>query len=48
MNFFEHQDRAKRKTKQLVFLLALAITSLIAITVFFFAAFIYFTGNDCD
>jgi Zn-dependent protease with chaperone function len=46
MNFFEHQDRAKRKTKQLVFLLALAITSLIAITVFFFAAFIYFTGND--
>src|SRR5690606_22292865 len=46
MNFFEHQDRAKRKTKQLVFLLALAITSLIAITIFFFAAFIYFTGNS--
>ncbi|WP_299979040.1 M48 family metallopeptidase [uncultured Pseudoteredinibacter sp.] len=33
MNFFEHQDRARRNTKKLVFLLLLAVFSLIAITI---------------
>ncbi|MCV6614884.1 MAG: M48 family metallopeptidase [Cellvibrionaceae bacterium] len=33
MNFFEHQDRAHRNTKKLVFLLLLAVLTLIAITV---------------
>jgi len=33
MNFFEHQDRARRNTKKLVFLLLLAVLSLIAITI---------------
>lgn len=33
MNFFEHQDRARRNTKKLVLLLLLAVLSLIAITI---------------
>lgn len=41
MNFFEHQDRAQRKTKQLILLLSLAIASLVAITTFLFAVLIY-------
>lgn len=45
MNFFEHQDRARRKTKQLVMLLALAVIALIAITTFAAAALIYLSGN---
>lgn len=32
MNFFESQDRARRKTGQLIFLFALAVLSLIALT----------------
>ncbi len=42
MNFFEHQDRARRNTKQLILLLILAIFSLVAITTLLFAAFLYF------
>jgi Zn-dependent protease with chaperone function/uncharacterized tellurite resistance protein B-like protein len=45
MNFFEHQDRAKRKTKQLILLLTLAVISLVAITTFFLAVFVYFTQH---
>ncbi|WP_331345431.1 M48 family metalloprotease [Cellvibrio sp. UBA7661] len=41
MNFFEHQDRAKRKSKQLILLLAVAVASLVAITVLLFATLIY-------
>lgn len=43
MNFFEHQDRARRKTNHLILLLILAVLSLIAITTLLFAAFAYFT-----
>jgi Zn-dependent protease with chaperone function len=42
MNFFEHQDRAKRKTNHLILLLILAVLSLVAITTLLFAAFVYF------
>lgn len=45
MNFFEHQDRARRKTKQLVLLLGLAVVALIAITTFAAAALVYLSGN---
>lgn len=42
MNFFEHQDRARRKTNHLIVLLILAVLSLVAITTLLFAAFAYF------
>ena len=42
MNFFEHQDRARRKTHLLIVLLVLAVLSLVAITTFLFATFVYF------
>lgn len=42
MNFFEHQDRARRKTNHLILLLILAVLSLVAITTLLFAAFVYF------
>lgn len=42
MNFFEHQDRARRKTNHLILLLLLAVLSLVAITTLLFAAFVYF------
>ena len=45
MNFFEHQDRARRKTKQLVVLLALAVVALITITTFAAAALVYLSGH---
>ena len=45
MNFFEHQDRAKRKSKQLIFLLAVAVASLVAITVLLFATLIYISQH---
>ncbi len=38
MNFFESQDRARRKTGQLIFLFALATLSLVAITNLFLIA----------
>ena len=43
MNFFEHQDRARRKTNHLILLLILAVLCLVAITTLLFAAFVYFT-----
>lgn len=45
MNFFEHQDRARRKTKQLVALLILAVIALISLTTFAVAALVYFSGT---
>ena len=42
MNFFEHQDRAKRKTTQLILLLALAVISLILVTGLLLASFFYY------
>lgn len=42
MNFFEQQDIARKKTRYLVFLLCMAVSSLIAITTLFAAAFFYF------
>lgn len=45
MNFFQHQDDAKRKTSRLVFLLIAAVLTLIAITAITIAAFMYFFGG---
>jgi hypothetical protein len=47
MKFFEQQDIARRNTKRLVLLLALAVLSLILITTLLFAFLMYFlqTGN---
>lgn len=42
MNFFEHQDRARRNTNYLILLLILAVFSLVAITTLVFATFVYF------
>ncbi|MEN0035420.1 MAG: M48 family metallopeptidase [Cellvibrio sp.] len=42
MNFFEHQDRAKRNTNHLILLLILAVISLVLITTLLFAAVAYF------
>lgn len=42
MNFFEQQDLAHRNTKRLVFLLCLAVISLIAITTLMFATAFYY------
>ena len=42
MNFFEQQDRAYRNSKYLIFLLLLAVLSLIAITTLLFGAFFYY------
>jgi Zn-dependent protease with chaperone function len=42
MNFFEQQDLAHRNTKRLVFLLCLAVISLIAITTLMFSAAFYY------
>lgn len=46
MNFFEHQDRAKRKTKQLILLLAAAVISLVVITTMLFAVVLYLSGTS--
>lgn len=42
MNFFEQQDIAHRNTRRLVFLLCLAVISLVAITTLLFATIFYF------
>jgi Zn-dependent protease with chaperone function len=47
MNFFEHQDQAKKNTNKLIALFILAVASLIAITTAVVSAFIYyFTYNN--
>lgn len=45
MNFFEHQDRAKRKTKHLIALLVLAVISLVLITCLLIASVLYFSAS---
>lgn len=45
MNFFEHQDRARRNTRHLILLLIAAVFSLIAITTLLFAVIVY-VGQD--
>lgn len=45
MNFFEHQDAAKKKTSLLILLLMAAVASLIFITVLALASILFFTGN---
>ncbi len=42
MNFFEQQDQARKKTRVLVLLLAMAVASLIAITTLFVATLFYY------
>ncbi len=42
MNFFEHQDDARKKSASLVFLLVLAVIILIAVTGIMLAVFMYF------
>ncbi|WP_039917193.1 M48 family metallopeptidase [Cellvibrio mixtus] len=46
MNFFEHQDRARRNTRYLIFLLIAAVFSLVAITTLLFATLAYFGQED--
>lgn len=46
MNFFEHQDTARRNTKRLVILLSLAVLSLIAITTALFALAMFYTNMN--
>ncbi len=46
MNFFEHQDQARRNTKGLVFFLLLAVAGLIALTILLVVAVIVFQGGD--
>ncbi|WP_370981406.1 M48 family metallopeptidase [Agaribacterium sp. ZY112] len=42
MNFFQHQDDARRKTRLLSLLLACAVLTLIIITTLFLAAFLFY------
>lgn len=46
MNFFEHQDRARRNTRYLILLLVAAVLSLVAITTLFFATFAYLSNGQ--
>lgn len=48
MNFFEHQDRARRNTNHLILLLILAVLSLVAITTLLFAAFAFFGSSQSN
>jgi Zn-dependent protease with chaperone function/uncharacterized tellurite resistance protein B-like protein len=48
MNFFEHQDRAKRNTNHLILLLILAVLSLVTITTLLFAAFAFFGSSQSN
>ncbi len=45
MNFFEHQDQARRNTGRLVFFLVLAVSSLIVMTVVAVAAVVAFKSD---
>ena len=42
MNFFQHQDDARKKTWQLIALFVLAVISLVILTSLFIASFLYF------
>ena len=45
MNFFEHQEQARRSTGRLVILFALAVGAIIAILYFFFAGLLVFKSG---
>jgi len=46
MNFFEHQEKARRSTGRLVILFALAVGAIIAILYFFFAGLLVFKSGS--
>ncbi|MDE0740692.1 MAG: M48 family metallopeptidase [Planctomycetota bacterium] len=46
MNFFEHQEKARRSTGRLVILFILAVVAIIAILYFFFAYSLVFLGQQ--
>lgn len=46
MNFFEHQDLAKRATRRLVILMTLAVMALIALTTLLFAVISFGTNTE--
>lgn len=46
MNFFEHQDLARRNTRRLVFLMVLAVLSLITVTTLLVAVVLYYFQYD--
>lgn len=46
MNFFKHQDDARRKSAQLVFLLAAAVAALIVITTLALTVLLYFLESN--
>lgn len=46
MNFFEHQDTARRNTTRLVILLSLAVLSLIAITTLLFSVAMFYVDMN--
>lgn len=48
MNFFQHQDDARKKSGLLVFLLILATTCLIVITTLIVSVFLFFTQHASD
>lgn len=46
MNFFEHQDRARRNSRYLILLLVTAVVSLVSITTLLIATLVYFGGDQ--
>lgn len=46
MNFFEHQDQARKNTRRLIAFFSLAVLSLIAITTVFVAGFLYYFDSQ--
>ncbi|MBK8186952.1 MAG: M48 family metallopeptidase [Cellvibrio sp.] len=46
MNFFEQQDLARKKTRHLIFLLAMAVISLITITTLFVAVAVFYARQE--
>ena len=45
MNFFEHQEKARRSTSRLVILFILAVVAIIAVLYFFFACSLVLLGE---
>lgn len=46
MNFFEHQDQARKNTRRLIVFFSLAVLSLIAVTTVFVAGFLYYFDSQ--
>ena len=45
MNFFEHQEKARRSTGRLVILFILAVVAIIVVLYFFFAYCLVYMGQ---